>query len=228
MAERYTFVDRAEAGRALGVVVADHLAGTDRPGRPIVLALPRGGVPVGCSVAMAIDADLDVIVARKIGLPSQPEFGIGAVTENGPPYLDWPTLRRLGFDHAQLEPLIQHERAEVRRRLRLYRGDRPRPDLAGRTVVIVDDGLATGVTARAALASVRAEGPAYLVFAAPVCAADSAMALRGAADAVLTVLAPAALRAVGLWYDDFAQLSDADVVRWLAAAWDGSRRAPQV
>jgi predicted phosphoribosyltransferase len=213
----WTFANRSEAGRRLGTVIAERLEHTGRRERPLVLALPRGGVPVGYEVARMIGADFDVIVARKIGLPGQPELAIGAVAENGPPIFNTTMVRRIGFDQHDLERMVQRERAEVARRLHRYRGDRPPPEVSARTVIVVDDGLATGATARAALAAVRAQGPGYLVFAAPVCAGDSAAGLRSLADAVLCVLVPDELYAVGLWYDDFTQVSDEEVERRLPA-----------
>jgi putative phosphoribosyl transferase len=219
VADEHPFTDRDEAGRALAPIVATHLDRVAHHGRPLVLALPRGGVPVGYQVAQAIDADLDIIVARKIGVPGQPEVGLGAVTEDGPPILDRARLRHLGLDERQIQPLVQRERAEVRRRLARYRGARPHPNLTDRTVVIVDDGLATGVTARAALAAARAHRPAHLVYAAPICAAQSAAGLESEADAVLCAQTPDDFGAVSRWYHDFTQLSDTDVERLLAKAW---------
>ena len=219
MADADPFTDRTEAGRSLAPVVATHLDRLAHHGRPLVLALPRGGVPVGYEVARAVDADLDVIAARKIGVPGQPEVGLGAVTEDGPPILDRTLLHHLGLDERQIQPLIQRERAEVRRRLARYRGARPHPNLTDRTVVIVDDGLATGVTARAALAAARAHRPAHLVYAAPICAAQSAAGLESEADAVLCAQTPDDFGAVSRWYHDFTQLSDTDVERLLAKAW---------
>jgi putative phosphoribosyl transferase len=213
-----TFANRSEAGRSLGTVIADRLERSGLRDRPLVLALPRGGVPVGYEVAGMIGADFDVIVARKIGLPGQPELAIGAVAEDGPPIFNTTMVQRMGLGQPELEGLVQRERAEVARRLKRYRGDRPPPEVSGRTVIVVDDGLATGATARAALAAVRAQAPAYLVFAAPVCAGDSAAGLRSLADAVVCVLVPDELYAVGLWYDDFTQVSDQEVERRLPAA----------
>jgi putative phosphoribosyl transferase len=217
------FADRARAGRALAVVVAQDLGRHPGGGRPIVLALPRGGVPVAYEVARALDADLDVLVARKIGLPWQQEFGIGAVAEHGTPLFDEWVLRQVGLTETELAPAVERERAEVRRRLRTYRGNRPPPDLTGRTVVVVDDGLATGVTARAALRGLRGERPARLIFAAPVCAADSAELVRADADAVLCVRRPEDFGAVGAWYEDFRQLTDDEVSALLQRAWHSAR-----
>jgi putative phosphoribosyl transferase len=217
---RPTFPDRSDAGRRLGAVVAGHLGPVERP---LVLALPRGGVPVGYEVARSIGADLDVVVARKLGAPHQPELAVGAVSEGGPAIFNTGLLRRLRLGERQVAAMVNRERAEVARRVRRYRGDRPPPEVSGRTVIIVDDGLATGATARAALAAVHARGPGRLIFAAPVCANDSAAALRGYADAVLCLVAPKDLYAVGFWYDDFAQLTDDEVVGWLARASAFSR-----
>jgi putative phosphoribosyl transferase len=214
----WTFANRSDAGRRLGTVVAERLERTGPGDRPLVLALPRGGVPVGYEVARMIGADFDVIVARKIGVPGQPELAIGAVAEDGPAIFNTTMVKRIGLGQRELERMVQRERAEVVRRLTRYRGDRPRPEVSGRTVIVVDDGLATGATARAALAAVRAQGPARLVFAAPVCARDSAAGLRSLADAVLCVLVPDELYAVGLWYDDFTQVPDEEVERRLPAA----------
>jgi putative phosphoribosyl transferase len=227
MAER-VFADRDEAGRALSAAIADRMsavADTMRvpAQRLLVLGLPRGGVPVARRVAdavvadSAVVADFDVIVARKIGVPWQPEFGVGAVTADGPPLFDLDALRHLRLDPQALAPMVERERAEARRWLRRYRGDRPPPPITGRLVIVVDDGLATGVTARAALRSVRDHWPARLVFAAPVCAPAAVAALAGEADEVICVQQPADFEAVGAWYDDFTQLTDADVDHYLAA-----------
>lgn len=212
----HTFPDRRAAGRQLGREVVAFLREVGARGRPLVLALPRGGLPVGLEVAAAVGGDLDIAVARKIGLPGQPEYGIGAVTADGPPIFTASVLRRLGIREDDLAPAVDRERAEAGRRLRRYRGDRPPPEIGGRIVIVTDDGLATGVTATAALRPLRARGPDLLVFAAPVCAPDAAQRLRGDADAVVYVLAPRDFTAVGAWYDDFHQLSDDDVIKTLA------------
>lgn len=213
------FIDRTEAGRILAERVAAYLSREEPPARPpLVLALPRGGVPVGFEVARATGGELDVVVARKIGMPGHPEFGIGAVTGDGPPILNQHVLRQADLTEEDLAGAIAAERVEARRRVRRYRGDRPPPEVTGRVVVVVDDGLATGVTALAALRAVRARKPARLIFATPVCAQDAATALSGLADAVICVQRPADFRAVGQWYIDFDQLSDAQVETILARA----------
>lgn len=221
MADR--FADRDDAGRALAAAIID-LASDELDGqRVLVLGLPRGGIPVARWVTESLSADLDVLVACKIGVPWQPELGIGAVTADGPVLFDHAALRYLGLDPQSLTLTVERERAEARRRLRRYRGDRPPPPITGRPVIVIDDGLATGVTARAALRSVHAHQPARLIFAAPVCSSSSVTALIGEADKVISVLQPANFGAVGAWYDDFTQLTDADVDRYLAAAEHGAR-----
>lgn len=214
--QQRVFADRVEAGRLLGRKVASYLHDLGIAERPLVLGLPRGGVPVAEQVAAAVGGELDVIVARKIGFPGQPEFGIGAVAEDGPPHFSYDVLRRLGLTEQDLAGDVERERAEVRRRVDRYRGDRPAPAVTGRVVVLVDDGLATGVTARAALASLRARHPRHLVFAAPICAQDSAVALVEHAEAVLCVQAVREFGAVGAWYEDFTQVTDDEVAKIVA------------
>ncbi|MEV6838289.1 phosphoribosyltransferase family protein [Streptomyces sp. NPDC051133] len=205
------FRDRAEAGRELAGLLTDLRAKGDLAD-PVVLALPRGGIAVAEPVARALDAPLDVLVVRKIGAPHHEEFAVGALVADDPPLFDADTLDRLGLTEDSLAPVVDRERRELRRREERYRGDRPPPDLAGRTVIVVDDGLATGATARAALRHVRRRGPAHLVLAVPVGAPDSLDSLAAEADTVLCPHRPAGFMAVGQWYDDFEQLTDSEVL----------------
>ncbi|HEX5502077.1 MAG TPA: phosphoribosyltransferase family protein [Thermomicrobiales bacterium] len=207
------FSDRQDAGQQLAARLAPY-----RDDHPIVLALPRGGVPVGYEIARALGAPLDVLVARKLGAPHQPEFGIGAIAPGGVRLLDRPVVEALGIPPAEIERIAAAEAAEMERREREFRDGRPPLDLAGRVVIVVDDGLATGVTARAAVAAVRARRPARIVLAAPVCSPEAARALGAEADDVLCLATPPDFRAVGLWYEDFEQTSDAEVVDLLRRA----------
>ena len=215
---RLPFTDRAEAGR----VLAERLVPLGLEGA-LVLALPRGGVPVGYEIARRLadpgrPAALSVLVTRKIGYPPQPELGVGAISEGGEPVFDHDLLRRLELGEDDLTATVAAERAELARRVRAYRGDRPPPPVGGRPVIVVDDGLATGGTARAALRAVRSQKPSRLVLAVPVGAGETVRALESEADDLVVLAAPWAFRAVGQWYRDFDQLTDADVVAWLARA----------
>jgi len=212
------FADRAEAGRALATAVAGHLAERGAGHEvPLVLGLPRGGVPIARTVAAAVHGELDVVVARKIGVPWHRELGVGAVTVDGPALFDRALLGQVGLALDDLAADVERERAEALRRTERYRAGRRAPVVAGRTVVVVDDGLATGVTARAALRSLRVLEPAHLAFAAPVCAPQAVAMLRTEADAVVCVSAPPEFRAVGFHYRAFPQLTDDEVEAELAA-----------
>jgi putative phosphoribosyl transferase len=204
------FEDRVDAGRQLAERLAPYAEE-----RPVVFALPRGGVPVGAEVSRSLGAPLEVIVSRKLGAPGQPEFGIGAVAPGGVRVLNERAVRALGIEEDYLEMISARELAEAERRLKLFRGNRPYPDLERRTAILVDDGLATGVTARAALLALRRMNPRRLVLAVPVCALQTAELLRPEADDLICLLAPANLEAVGLWYRNFEQTSDEEVVRLL-------------
>jgi putative phosphoribosyl transferase len=210
---RSQFRDRTEAGRMLGACLAE-LAWTE----PLVIGLARGGLPVAYEIARALKAPLEVGVVRKLGAPGQPEFGLGAVTPDGPPIYDARTMSVLGLTPEDMRDTCDRERAEARRRAEVYRRDREPIDPAGRDVLVVDDGLATGVTARAALRRQRERGPRRLVFTAPVCAQDAAESLRGDADEVECLLCPADFYAVGQFYRDFRQTTDDEVIALLDRA----------
>lgn len=207
------FDDRYEAGRRL----AEALLGRDLVD-PLVLALPRGGVPVAYEVALALGAELDVLVARKIGAPRQPELAVGAVAEGGEPMVDRAFMERIGVSEDDLADTIRDEREELQRRVERYRGSRALPSLTDRDVVLVDDGLATGATARAGLAALRPHRPRRLLLAVPVASPRTVEALSGEADEVVCLRQPAGFQAVGQWYRDFTQTDDATVLRLLAEA----------
>jgi predicted phosphoribosyltransferase/predicted alpha/beta-hydrolase family hydrolase len=207
------FRDRAEAGRLL----AERLTGL-RDERPIVIGLPRGGLPVAAEVSCALDAPLDVVVVRKLGHPAQPELGMGAIGEDGVVVVNQALMARTGVDPRDLEAVADREAVELARRVALYRGGRPRLPLAGRTVVLVDDGLATGFTARAAIELLHREGVARLVLAVPVAPADTVRELGRLVDEVVAVRTPPDFQAIGQWYEDFHQVDDATVARCLAEA----------
>ena len=204
------FRDRADAGRRLADSVRA-LGLID----PVVLGLPRGGVPVAAEVAAGIGGVLDVFVARKVGAPGRAEYGIGAVAEGDAVVANAEALRMLRVGRAEFDRLVEGERLELARRVARYRGDRPLPVVAGRDVVLVDDGLATGVTAEAALASLRAMQPGRLVLAVPVASPPTVARLQGVANDVVCVHAPAGFAAVGQFYDDFAQMTDDEVLALL-------------
>ncbi|WCO66786.1 phosphoribosyltransferase family protein [Iamia majanohamensis] len=205
-----SYRDRADAGARLGEVVRQRA-----PEDPLVLGLPRGGVPVAAQVAAALGCPLDVVVARKVGAPGQPELGIGAVAEGGGEVLDAASVRALGVSDAALTTATAAAREELGRRVATYRGGRPRPPLDDHVVVLVDDGLATGVTAEAAVRGLRALGADRIVLAVPVGAPEAVARLGAVADEVVCPLAPERFRAVGQWYDRFGQTGDAEVLRLL-------------
>jgi predicted phosphoribosyltransferase len=203
------FEDRRDAGRRLALLLEHY-----RDQEPVVLGLPRGGVLVADEVAQALDAPLDVLIVRKLGLPGAEEIAMGA-TAAGVTVIDTDLVRRLGIRPEVLDAIVRREQAEVRRREAAYRGSRPPLEVRGRTVLVVDDGLATGATAQAAIRALRSRAPQRIVFAAPVCAPDGAEALRAVADEVEWLECPAEMRAVGDWYRDFSEVSDHEVLRCL-------------
>ncbi|MFS8102214.1 dienelactone hydrolase family protein [Lentzea alba] len=207
------FADRTEAGQRLAERLA-HLRGQD----VVVLGLPRGGVPVAYEVARALGTPLDVIVVRKLGVPYQPELAMGAIGENGVRVVDPRVLRACRITPVELEGVEARERTELDRRAHRFRGDRPRISLAGRTAIVVDDGAATGSTARAACQVARAQGAAQVILALPVAPPDALAALHTEADSVVCLETPSWFFAVGQWYDDFRQITDAEVVDLLRLA----------
>jgi predicted phosphoribosyltransferase/predicted alpha/beta-hydrolase family hydrolase len=217
------FVDRVDAGRQLAARL-EPLRVLD----PIVLALPRGGVPVAAEVAARLGAPLDVLVVRKIGHPRQPELAVGALGEDGVMILDQDSIARLGVTREALNATVARERSELERRVTRYRGSRPRLDVRGRTVIVVDDGLATGASAHAGIAVLRRLGAVRVILAVPVAPADTVNALRRVADDVVCLETPHDFQAVGLWYDDFTQVTDEDVDRLLSSPSDRTIRSEEV
>jgi predicted phosphoribosyltransferase len=209
-----TFRDRGDAGRQLAKALATY-AGQ----RPIVLALPRGGVPVAAEIAAALGAQLDLLIVRKIGVPLQPELAMGAVVEAEPPLVvrNEEVIREAGISGAAFAAVEVREIAEARRRRDRYLIGRPHPDLKGRTVIVVDDGIATGSTMRAALAAVKKARPERIVLAVPVAAPEVVEVLRADADEIVCLEQHKAFGAIGYYYDDFAQVSDEEVIATLAA-----------
>jgi putative phosphoribosyl transferase len=208
------FRDRREAGRRLAGELRAYANRSD----VIVLALPRGGVPIGYEIATALNAPLDVFVVRKLGLPWHEELAMGALASGGVRVLDRELMRVAHVSEDDLNRVVAVEQIELERRERQYRGNRPFPELFGMTVILVDDGLATGSTMRAAIDALRQESPARLVVAVPVAAPDICDSLRQIVDEIICAETPEPFRAVGMWYDDFSQTTDADVHDLLAAA----------
>jgi putative phosphoribosyl transferase len=211
------FRDRAEAGRFLARELLDAMPGL-RSEPVTVLAIPRGGVAVAAPIAALLGAPLDVFVARKLGAPGQEELGIGAVAADGTRVLDDDLVRMLRVSDSYIEKLTKREIAEAKRRLVLFRGSRAPAPISGRSVILVDDGLATGGTARAALTVLRAERPMRLVFAAPVASMDGAESLTAMGIATVFSAVPKHFHGVGEWYEAFEQVSDDEVLAMLAEA----------
>ena len=205
------FRDRREAGRALAELLFPY-----RVEAPVVLALPRGGVPVGYEIAHDLDAPLDVIVVRKLGVPFHPELGMGAIGEDDVRVLDQSTIRQARLTPGDVASVEARERVELARRVDRFRDGRPMIPIEGRTAIVVDDGIATGGTARAALHVVRFHGAERVVLAVPVAAAESLRELASEADEIVVVSTPSPFVAIGQWYEHFEQTSDAEVRTLLA------------
>jgi putative phosphoribosyl transferase len=202
-----TFADRREAGRQLADAVEQAVAGED----VVILALPRGGVPVAREVADRLGAPLDVLLVRKLGVPWQPEMAFGAIASGDVVVTNEDHLKALGLKEEMVRDIVDRERAELERREQLYRDSRERVDISGRTVVVVDDGIATGSTVRAALKSLEQRGVKRRIVACPVAAAETIRALEEQADQVICLKTSRAFGAVGTWYDDFAPVFDSEV-----------------
>ncbi len=210
----FPFANRREAGRVLGEQLWAY-AGRDNV---VVLGLPRGGVPVAYEVAKSLGAALDVFVVRKLGVPQQPELAMGAIASGGVRVLNDDVVRCYGIPQEAIEAVAQSEERKLARRERTYRNGRPAVPIEGSVVMLVDDGLATGSTMRAAIAAIRRLGPSRIIVAVPVGAHETCEELRTLADEVVCALIPAAFSAVGSWYEDFSQTSDDEVTGLLRGA----------
>jgi putative phosphoribosyl transferase len=201
------FKDRRDAGRKLAHKLTAYV------GQPnlLILALPRGGVPVAYEVALALNAPLDIFIVRKLGLPGREELAIGAIASGGIRVLNRDIIRMLSIPDEVINYVAKHELQELQRRERLYRGDRPAPDVRDRTIILIDDGLATGASMRAAVSGLRAQSPTRIVVAVPAAAEDVCEAFRSEVDDVVCAITPEPFYGVGRWYEDFSQTTDEEV-----------------
>jgi predicted phosphoribosyltransferase len=218
------FHDRRDAGRRL----AQKLTAFAGAAPVLVLALPRGGVPVGFEVARALGAPLDVFLVRKLGVPGREELAMGAVATGGVRVLNQDVVQGLGIPDEAIETVTARELEELNRRARAYRGDRPPPAVRGRTIILIDDGLATGSTMRAAIAALRQQQPARIIVAVPVASADTCAELKADVDDLVCAVTPEPFYAVGLWYEDFSQITDEETHELLVqAAQENGEETPQ-
>ncbi|HEX6928052.1 MAG TPA: phosphoribosyltransferase [Gammaproteobacteria bacterium] len=215
----FRFADRSDAGRRLAQQLREYAERDD----VLVFGLPRGGVPVAAQVADALGAPLEVMVVRKLGLPAQPELAMGAIASGGAYVVNPHVIEQTGATDAQLQAAIDRERKELERRERAYRGERPFPDVSGRTVIVVDDGLATGATMRAAVQALRQYGPSEIVVAVPVAPPHVQDSTLREADRFIALLQPTPFYAVGQWYRDFDQTQDEEVTRLMKEHADSGR-----
>src|SRR5947209_1472510 len=213
--------DRTDAGRRLAAELTDYADRSD----VLVLALPRGGVPVAFEVARALHAPLDVFLVRKLGVPGHEELAMGAIATGGVRVLNEDVMRYISIPDAAIDAVAAKEQRELARREQLYRGDRPAPDVKGKTVILVDDGLATGSTMRAAAAALRQQQPARIVVAVPVSAPETCEQFKTEVDEVICAVTPQPFRGVGLWYRDFSQTTDEEVRELLEQAKPQRQRA---
>lgn len=208
---------RTQAGRELGAALRSYRGRDD----VLVLALPRGGVPVACELAEALGTPVDLMIVRKLGTPGQEELAMGAIASGGVRVLNADIISSLGITDHAIEQVESRERRELERREHAYRGNRPRPSIEGKCVILVDDGVATGATMRAGIAALRQQRPARIVIAVPVAPPDTVDLLKQEADEVVCLATPEPFWAIGRWYVEFPQLSDAEVRECLARSWAG-------
>ncbi len=221
MAVEQRFLDRRDAGRHL----ADRLTAYAHRDDVTVLALPRGGVPVAAEIAQALEAPLDILVVRKLGLPGQPEYAMGAIASGDVRVLNTQVLQQLAISYSAIDLVTRAETRELHRREKLYRGDRPMPPVEGRQVILVDDGMATGASMRAGVQALRELRPARIVVAVPVSSAETCQLITQDADEVICALTPERFRSVGQWYERFEQTTDEEVRRLLATAPESAATA---
>lgn len=208
------FRNRTEAGQLLARTLERY---RDQP-NVLVLALPRGGVPVASEVATALNAPLDVFIVRKLGVPGHEELAMGAIASGGVRALNRSVIQQLKIPQSAIDAVAIREGEELRRRERLYRGDRPSPNISGQTIILIDDGLATGSTMKAAVAALRRQDPAKIVVAVPIAPAETCDELQQEADEVICAVTPEPFYAVGQWYEDFEQTTDAEVTKLIRRA----------
>jgi putative phosphoribosyl transferase len=206
------FLDRTEAGRLLAAQLGEYANRSD----VWVLGLPRGGVPVAYEIAQALNLPLDICLVRKLGVPGQPELAMGAIAPDDVMVLNHEILKSIGISRLALQQVVEDEQQELERRDRAYRENRPTPDVQGKTVILVDDGIATGSTLRAAIATLRHHNPKEIVVAVPVAAVSTCELLRAIVDKIICLSTPEPLNSIGMWYVDFSQTSDQEVRHLLA------------
>ena len=212
------FIDRQQAGR----ILANSLKNYAIQPNVTVLALPRGGVPVAYEIAMALSIPLDVFIVRKLGVPGHEELAMGAIASGGTILVNESIIRQLRLQQSSIDAVIQSEQEELARREHLYRGNRPFPDLSGKTIILVDDGIATGATMQAAISALRKHKPASIIVAVPVAAYETCQSMAPLVDKLICPLQPINFFAVGLWYEDFSQTTDEEVIDLLERSNSGS------